>query len=165
MVSLKSENAAGFRQTAQVEAVLELAFVEAPAAYHRFHADLLGHLALADFYQPFFLARLCDGSLRRVGNRVRFTVQLVETRTGHSIWAERYDRELKDIFDVQDDIGRSIAQALRITLTPQEEGEIARKPTDNPQAYDYYLRGRSYARRCTRPDLEFALQMYEHAIA
>src|SRR5206468_781032 len=92
-------------------------------------------------------------------------VQLVETRTGHSIWAERYDRELKDIFDVQDDIGRSIAQALRITLSPQEEREIARKPTENPQAYDYYLRGRSYARRCTRPDLEFALQMYEHAIA
>ena len=110
-------------------------------------------------------AYLLDGSLRRAGNRVRVNVQLVETRTGHSIWAERYDRELKDIFDVQDDIGRSIAQALRITLSPQEEREIARKPTENPQAYDYYLRGRSYARRCTRPDLEFAIQMYEHAIA
>ena len=108
---------------------------------------------------------LLDGSLRRAGNRVRVNVQLVETRTGHSIWAERYDRELKDIFDVQDDIGRSIAQALRITLSPQEEREIARKPTENPQAYDYYLRGRSYARRCTRPDLECAIQMYEHAIA
>jgi len=108
---------------------------------------------------------LLDGSLRRAGNRVRVNVQLVETRTGHSIWAERYDREMKDIFDVQDDIGRSIAQALRITLSPQEEREIARKPTENPQAYDYYLRGRSYARRCTRPDLEFAIQMYEHAIA
>ena len=110
-------------------------------------------------------AYLLDGSLRRAGNRVRVNVQLVETRTGHSIWAERYDREMKDIFDVQDDIGRSIAQALRITLSPQEEREIARKPTENPQAYDYYLRGRSYARRCTRPDLEFAMQMYEHAIA
>ncbi|PYS26784.1 MAG: protein kinase [Acidobacteria bacterium] len=110
-------------------------------------------------------AYLLDGSLRRAGNRVRVNVQLVETRTGHSIWAERYDRELKDIFDVQDDIGRSIAQALRITLSPQEEREIARKPTKNPQAYDYYLRGRSYARRCTRQDLEFAMQMYEHAIA
>jgi len=63
---------------------------------------------------------LLDGSLRRAGNRVRVNVQLVETRTGHSIWAERYDREMKDIFDVQDDIGRSIAQALRITLSPQE---------------------------------------------
>ncbi len=110
-------------------------------------------------------AYLLDGSLRRAGNRVRVTVQLVETRTGHSIWAERYDRELKDIFEVQDDIGHSIAQALRITLSPQEVSEIARKPTENPHAYDYYLRGRSYARRCTRPDLEFAMQMYEHAIA
>ncbi len=110
-------------------------------------------------------AYLLDGSLRRAGNRVRVTVQLVDTRSGYSIWAERYDRDLKDIFDVQDDIGRSIAEALRITLSPQEEREIARKPTENPQAYDYYLRGRSDARRCTRPDLEFALQMYEHAIA
>jgi non-specific serine/threonine protein kinase len=109
-------------------------------------------------------AYLLDGSLRRAGNRVRVTVQLVETRTGHSVWAERYDREMKDIFEVQDDIGHSIAQALRITLSPQEESEIARKPTENPHAYDYYLRGRSYARRCTRPDLEFAVQMYEHAI-
>jgi len=109
-------------------------------------------------------AYLLDGSLRRKDNRVRVTVQLVETRTGHSIWAERYDRELKDIFEVQEDIARSIAQALRITLSPREETEIALKPTKNPQAYDYYLRGRSYARRCTRPDLEFAMQMYEHAI-
>jgi serine/threonine protein kinase len=108
---------------------------------------------------------LLGGSLRRAGNRVRITVQLVETGTGHSVWAERYDRELKDVFEVQDEIGRSIAQALRITLSPQEQREIARKPTENPHAYDYYLRGRSYARRCTRPDLEYAMQMYEHAIA
>jgi len=110
-------------------------------------------------------AYLLHGSLRRAANRVRVTVQLVETRGGHSIWAEKYDRELTDIFEVQDDIARNIAQALRITLSLQEEMEIARTPTKNPQAYDYYLRGRSYARRCTRADLEFATQMYEHAIA
>jgi serine/threonine protein kinase/cytochrome c-type biogenesis protein CcmH/NrfG len=123
------------------------------------------HVTAREIGQQLNTAYLLDGSLRRAGNRVRVTVQLVETSTGHSIWAERYDRELKDIFDVQHDIGLSIAQALRITLSPQEEREIARKPTENPQAYDYYLRGRSYARRCTRQDLEFALQMYEHAIA
>ncbi len=104
------------------------------------------------------------GSLRRAGNRLRITAQLVETRTGHSVWAERYDRELKDVFEVQDEIARNITQALRITLSPQEEKAIARKPTENPQAYDYFLRGRSYARRETRSDLEFAMQMYEHAI-
>ncbi len=104
------------------------------------------------------------GSLRRAGNRLRITAQLVETRTGHSAWAERYDRELKDVFEVQDEIARSITQALRITLTPQEEKAIAGKPTENAQAYDYFLRARSHARRETRTDLEFALQLYDHAI-
>jgi non-specific serine/threonine protein kinase len=104
------------------------------------------------------------GSLRRAGNRLRITAQLVETRTGHSAWAERYDRELKDVFEVQDEIARSISQALRITLSPQEEKAIATKPTDNLQAYDFYLRGRSLVRRVTRSDLEFAIQMFERAI-
>jgi len=102
-----------------------------------------------------------EGSIRRAGNRLRITAQLVETRTRHSAWAERYDRELEDVFAIQDEIARSIAQALRITLTPQEEKTIARKPTDNLQAYDYYLRGRSYTRR---ENLDFALQMFDQAI-
>jgi serine/threonine protein kinase/cytochrome c-type biogenesis protein CcmH/NrfG len=101
------------------------------------------------------------GSVRRAGNRLRITAQLVETRTGHTVWADRYDREMKDVFEVQDDIARSITQALRISLSPQEAKTIARKPTDNLQAYDYFLRGRSYTRR---ENLEFALQMFEHAI-
>ena len=109
-------------------------------------------------------SHVLEGTLRRAGNRLRITAQLVETRAGHSVWAERYDRQLEDVFEVQDEIARSITQALRITLSPQEEKAIARKPTENPQAYDYFLRGRSHARRETRTDLEFALQMYEHAI-
>jgi Flp pilus assembly protein TadD len=80
------------------------------------------------------------------------------------MWGERYDRELKDVFEVQDEIARNITHALRITLTPQEEKAIARKPTENPQAYDAYLRGRSYTRRETRSDLEFAMQMFDMAI-
>jgi non-specific serine/threonine protein kinase len=101
------------------------------------------------------------GSLRRAGNRLRITAQLVETRTGRSVWGERYDRELKDVFEVQDEIARKITQALRITLSPQEEAQIARKPTEDLQAYDYYLRGRSYMRR---ENFDFALQMFEQAI-
>jgi non-specific serine/threonine protein kinase len=104
------------------------------------------------------------GSLRRAGNRLRINAQLIEARSGHAVWAERYDRELKDVFEVQDEIARSITQALRIRLTPQEEKALASKPTENLQAYDYYLRGRSYARRETRSDLDFAIQMYEQAI-
>src|ERR1700751_193544 len=110
-------------------------------------------------------AYVLEGSLRRAGSRVRITAQLVEATTRHSVWAERYDRQVEDVFAIQEEIARSIAQALRITLTPQEDKTISRKPTENPQAYDYYLRGRSYGRRCTRPDLEYAVQMYERAIA
>jgi len=102
-----------------------------------------------------------EGSLRRAGNRVRITAQLVETDTRHSVWAERYDRQLEDLFAIQDEIARSIAQALRITLSPHEEKTIARKPTQNAQAYDFYLRGRSYTRRF---ELDFALHMMEQAI-
>jgi serine/threonine protein kinase/predicted Zn-dependent protease len=106
-------------------------------------------------------AFVLEGSIRRAGNRLRITAQLVETRTRHSAWAERYDREMEDVFAIQDEIARSIAQALRVTLSPQEEKTIARKPTDNLQAYDFHLRGRSYARR---ENLDFALQMFEQAI-
>jgi serine/threonine protein kinase/tetratricopeptide (TPR) repeat protein len=106
-------------------------------------------------------AYVLGGSVRRAGNRLRITAQLVEARTGRSVWAERYDREMKDVFEVQDDIARSITQALRITLSPQEEKTIASKPTESLQAYDYFLKGRNYTRR---ENLEFAMQMFEHAI-
>jgi tetratricopeptide (TPR) repeat protein len=104
------------------------------------------------------------GSLRRAGTRLRITAQLVEARTGTSVWAERYDRELSDVFEVQDEIARNITQALRITLTPQEEKLLAAKPTGDPRAYDHYLKGRAYSRRQTRSDLDLAMQMFEHAI-
>ena len=105
------------------------------------------------------------GSIRRAGNRLRITAQLVDTQNDSLVWSERYDREMADVFEVQDEIARKIAQALRITLSPQEQEALAAKPTDNLQAYDLYLRGKSYARRMTRQDSEFALQMFENAVA
>jgi non-specific serine/threonine protein kinase len=105
-----------------------------------------------------------EGSLRRSGNRLRISAQLVDASTGFPVWSERYDREMSDIFEVQDEIAHKIAEALRIQLTPQEQAELAAKPTENLQAYDLYLRGRSYARRRTTRDMEFALQMFENAV-
>jgi non-specific serine/threonine protein kinase len=106
-------------------------------------------------------AYVLEGSIRRSGNRVRITAQLVEASTRHSVWAERYDRQLEDVFAIQEEIARSIAQALRITMTPQEEKIIAVRPTEDAQAYDFYLRGRNYLRR---ENLDYAFQMFEQAI-
>src|SRR4030095_3089764 len=105
------------------------------------------------------------GSLRRAGARLRINAQLVDAATDFPLWSERYDREMKDVFEVQDEIAQKIAAALRITLSPQEQKALSAKPTENMQAYDLYLRGRNYARRVGRQDLLFALQMYENAVA
>ena len=109
-------------------------------------------------------AFVLGGSLRRAGTRLRINTQLMDAKTDFPLWSERYDREMADVFEVQDEIARKIAEALRVTLSPQEQQELAARPTENLQAYDLYLRGKSYARRLTRQDLEFALQMFENAV-
>ncbi len=119
----------------------------------------------AQIGQQLSAAYVLAGSLRRAGSRLRINAQLIDTQTDFPIWSERYDREMKDVFEVQDEIARKIADALRITLSPQEQEALAAKPTEDLQAYDLYLRGKSYARRLTRQDLEFALQMFENATA
>jgi non-specific serine/threonine protein kinase len=105
------------------------------------------------------------GSIRRGGNRLRISAQLVDAASDSLLWSERYDREMADVFEVQDEIARKIAEALRVQLSPQEEQALAAKPTENLQAYDMYLRGKSFARRFTRQDMEFALQMFEKAVS
>ena len=106
-------------------------------------------------------AYVLGGSLRRAGNRLRINAQLMDAQTDFPLWSERYDRELEDVFEVQDEIARSIAQALRITLSSGEERTIARKPTESARAYDFYLRGRDYIRQ---QKLDLAIQMLEQAI-
>jgi len=115
--------------------------------------------------QQLSAAYVLTGTLRRSGARLRINVQLVDTRTDFPLWSERFDREMKDVFEVQDEMARKIAEALRVTLSPEELEALAVKPTENLQAYDLYLRGKRYARRQTRQDLEFALQMFENAVA
>jgi serine/threonine protein kinase/Tfp pilus assembly protein PilF len=109
-------------------------------------------------------AYVLTGTLRRAGARLRISAQLVDTQTDFPLWSERFDREMKDVFEVQDEMARKIAEALRVTLSPQELEALADKPTENLQAYDLYLRGKRYARRLTRQDVEFALQMFENAV-
>jgi TolB-like protein/Tfp pilus assembly protein PilF len=122
-------------------------------------------VATAQVGQQLKATSVLAGSIRRGGNRLRITAQLVDVGTDSLLWSERYDREMQDVFAVQDEIARNIAEALRVQLSPQEQEAIGSKPTENLQAYDLYLRGRSYARRHTRQDLEFALQMFENAVS
>jgi serine/threonine protein kinase/Tfp pilus assembly protein PilF len=118
----------------------------------------------AQIGQQLGAAFVLTGTLRRAGARLRISAQLIDTRTDFPLWSERFDREMKDVFEVQDEMARKIAEALRVTLSPQELEALADKPTENTQAYDLYLRGKRYARRLTRQDVEFALQMFENAV-
>jgi len=85
-----------------------------------------------------------EGSVRRAGNRVRITAQLIDAATGGHLWAERYDRDLTDLFAVQDDVTRRIVEALKVTLGPAEKTRIADSGTRNIDAYDCFLRGREF---------------------
>jgi tetratricopeptide (TPR) repeat protein len=105
-----------------------------------------------------------EGSLRRAMNRIRITARLVETRTGHAVWAERYDRELEDVFAIQDEIAESIADALKVMLTEKEKRQIEKKPTSAVEAYDYYLKGMQYFHQFRKKGFEYARQMFERAI-
>jgi adenylate cyclase len=107
-----------------------------------------------------------QGSVRKVGNRVRIVMQLIDGQTGTQLWAERYDRELTDIFAVQDEVAAEIVSALAVTLTQGEWGRMQRKDTDNLEAYDNYLRGRQLvfqrsarAVEEARPPLERAIEL------
>lgn len=106
---------------------------------------------------------LLEGSVRKSGNRVRITAQLVDSAAGFHLWSESFDRELKDIFQIQEEIARNIVRALQVTLSPQEKGALEKVPTRHVQAYDYYLRGRSFYFRYGKKDIEFALQLFSRA--
>jgi serine/threonine protein kinase/Tfp pilus assembly protein PilF len=109
-------------------------------------------------------AYVLEGSLRRAGNRLRITARLVETATARSVWAERYDRQMEDVFAIQDEIAQSIAKALKLVLTEQEKRAIEKAPTTDVQAYDYYLKGRQYFHRFRRKSFDFARQLFARAI-
>lgn len=105
-----------------------------------------------------------EGSVQRSEDRLRITTQLIDVDTGYHLWSERYDRQMKDVFDIEDEIAASVVQALRGILRQEEREALARNPTDDVEAYDYYLRGRQYFRQGRRKSLEYARQMFERAI-
>ncbi|HXV90776.1 MAG TPA: tetratricopeptide repeat protein, partial [Gemmatimonadales bacterium] len=105
-----------------------------------------------------------EGSVRKAGNRLRVTAQLVSVADGFQLWSERYDRQLEDVFAIQDEIADAIVKALRVVLSPEEKRAIEKAPTENVQAYDYYLRGRQYFHQFRRTGMQSARRMFERAI-
>ncbi|UCC71813.1 MAG: tetratricopeptide repeat protein [Gemmatimonadota bacterium] len=114
--------------------------------------------------QELGVATVLEGSVRKASNRLRITAQLTEVANGFHLWSETYERELEDIFAIQDDIARAIADTLRVTLLGEPDEPLVRVATKNPEAYDLYLKGRHRWVRRYKYGLQTALEYFEKAI-
>jgi serine/threonine protein kinase/Flp pilus assembly protein TadD len=110
------------------------------------------------------VSTVLEGSVRKAGNRLRITAQLVNVADGYHLWSDRYDRELADVFAVQDEIAGSIVKALRVVLSDNEKRAIEHARPENIQAYDYYLRGRQFVHQYRQKSLQFARRMFRRSI-
>ena len=121
---------------------------------------------LAEIAKQLGVANILEGSVQKAGDKVRVNVHLVNVQTGSQLWAETYDRKLSDIFSVETEISKGIAESLQAKLTGREEQALAAKPTNNPQAYDAYLRGLAFeARSNYSSDALFkAIEFYDLAV-
>ncbi|HYU52232.1 MAG TPA: protein kinase, partial [Gemmatimonadaceae bacterium] len=123
-------------------------------------------LGVAEIGQLLNVKTILEGSVRRMDQRVRISAQLVNTSDGYQIWSERYDRDLEDVFKIQDEIARNIVDQLKLKLTPAEHQALGKRHTDNVEAYELYLRGRhSWHRWNVKGTLEKAIHHYEAALA
>src|SRR6185437_8965205 len=107
---------------------------------------------------------LLEGSVRKSGNQLRVTVQLIDVATGYHRWSERFDRELADVFAIEDEIAESVATTLRGSMLSSRERHALVRPGTGSAAYEYYLRGRQHLPRMTQPDLLKSAAMFERAI-
>jgi TolB-like protein/Flp pilus assembly protein TadD len=105
-----------------------------------------------------------EGSVRKAGNRLRVMAQLVNVSDGYHLWSERYDRQMDDVFAIQDEISENIVKALKVVLSEDEKRAIEKPPTENVEAYEYYLRARQYFHQFRRTGMQFARRMFERAI-
>lgn len=108
---------------------------------------------------------ILGGSVRKSGNRLRITAELIEVDSGFQVWTERYDRLVEDIFDIQMEVSQKIAEALRISLSETEKDLLQKKPTADLRAYDFYLRGRDFLLKGGQQNNASAIRMFENALA
>lgn len=108
---------------------------------------------------------ILEGSVRKAGNKMRITAQLIDVHTGFHQWADRFDRMVEDIFDVQTEVSQKIAAALKVSLTESEKESLAKRPTDDIRAYDFYMRGRELLSHRGQKNNEAAIRMFEDALS
>ena len=121
-------------------------------------------LSLKQIGKELGVANILEGSIRRSGDRVRITGQLIKTSNDQNLWAEKYDRNIKDIFAVQDEVANAIANALRIELSDEESMMISSSQTESIEAYDYYIKGRQLSYSYENFKRDEAIQLYKKAI-
>jgi TolB-like protein/Tfp pilus assembly protein PilF len=120
---------------------------------------------LRDIGRRLNVGAVLEGSVRRAGGRLRITAQLVDVSTGYQLWSERFDRELRDVFAVQDEISQAIVATLRVKLVDEREARLVRRPTADLEAYSLYLKGRFHWNKRTQASVQLGLELFEEAIA
>ncbi|HYN81988.1 MAG TPA: protein kinase [Gemmatimonadaceae bacterium] len=110
------------------------------------------------------VSTVLEGSVRKIGNRLRIGAQLINVADGYQLWSGKFDRDMEDVFTIQDEISQAIFDALRVILSEGEKKAIERDRSVNVQAYEYYLRGRQFIHQWSRSGLEYARQMFRRAI-
>jgi TolB-like protein len=128
-----------------------------PFRYQEINTRQLGETLGVDY--------VLDGSVRKAGKKLRITAQLTDVKTGFHIWADRFDRLVEDIFEVQNEVANNVARALKISLTDNERESLAQKPTEDVRAYDFYMRARQFLSQRGRRKTEAAIQMLDNALA
>jgi serine/threonine-protein kinase len=119
---------------------------------------------IGDIGRKLKVSTVLEGSVRKAGNKLRIAAQLINVADGYQLWSERFDRDMEDVFAIQDEISAAIFDALRVILSEGEKKAIERDRPVNLQAYEYYLRGRQFIHQWSRSGLEYARQMFRRAI-
>jgi eukaryotic-like serine/threonine-protein kinase len=123
------------------------------------------HKPLPEIARELNVDAVVEGSVQRFGERVRVNVQLIHAPTDRHLWSETYDRDLRDILSLQNEVARDVTKEIQIKLTPEEQMRLARARPINPEAYDYFLRGRFHLNRQTKTENETAIKMFDSAVA
>jgi serine/threonine-protein kinase len=120
---------------------------------------------IRDVGQKLNVSSVLEGSVRKAGNRLRVSAQLINVADGYHLWSERYDRELEDIFEIQDEISLAIVDALKVRLLGDQEDAVLKRQTDNADAYQLYLKGRYHYNKWTEEGFKKAIEYYRQAVS